>query len=327
MKGHTLIGRMTALILLAALLCICTAGCADRDERDVIVCSSFVIYDWVTNILGEDAQEWSIRLLGAKGADIHSYQPTVRDIAATAQCRVFIRNGGESETWAPKMTEAAKNSGMLELSLCDRLEEKLCAEAEHSGHSGHSHEGHAHDSHAHEYDEHIWLSFEYAKDSVILIARTLSEAKPERADVYSENARLYSEKISAVEKKYRELADSAKSKAAVLCDRDPFEYLWEFMGIECEAAFEGCSAESEAGFSVVSRLAEKIDETSAGYVLVCESSDGRIADAVISATKEKNASVLTLNSMQSAVIGDAGYIEMLESNLEVLRSALLPSAE
>ena len=82
------------------------------------------------------------------------------------------------------------------------------------------------------------------------------------------------------------------------------------------------AAESEANFAVVSRLSRKIDECSAGYVLVCESSDEKIANAVISATKNKNAKILSLDSMQSAVIGDAGYIEMAERNLEVLKTAL-----
>ena len=317
--------RRCAAALLALLLAVPAFGCEKTDRRESIVCSSYVIYDWVVNVLGDDAENWSIRLLGAKGADIHSYQPTVRDIAAAAECRVFIRNGGDSETWAHRMLEAAGNDGMLELSLCDALEDKLCPGGEqdhHEEHGGHAHDGHAHDGHSHEYDEHIWLSPEYARESVSLIADILSEARPESASEYSENARLYNERIQALETEYRALADTAGSKSVVLCDRDPFFYLWELMGIECEAAFEGCSAESEASFSVVSRLSRKIDETGTEYVLICESSAGRIADAVISATKDKNAKVLTLDSMQSAVTGDAGYVEMLEGNLEVLRTAL-----
>ena len=94
---------------------------------------------------------------------------------------------------------------------------------------------------------------------------------------------------------------------------------------EYSAAFDGCSAESEASFSVVSRLAKVIDETGVGYVLVCESSDGRIADAVISATKDKNAQILTLNSFQSLSdgdIGDADFVSVLRDNLKVLKIAL-----
>ena len=118
--------RRCAAALLALLLAVPAFGCEKTDRRESIVCSSYVIYDWVVNVLGDDAENWSIRLLGAKGADIHSYQPTVRDIAAAAECRAFIRNGGDSETWAHRMLEAAGNDGMLELSLCDALEDKLC---------------------------------------------------------------------------------------------------------------------------------------------------------------------------------------------------------
>lgn len=314
--------RKTTAALLVLVLAFSAIGCASPDTRESIVCSSYVIYDWVMNILGEDAGGWNVRMLGAMGADIHSYQPTVRDIAAAAECRVFIRNGGESETWAHKMLEAADNDRMTELSLCEAMEEKLC-HGKDAEHDGHSHEEDTHDGHSHEYDEHIWLSFEYARESISLIADVLSEARPERADDYLSNAERYTERILALESEYSALAESAENKTVILCDRDPFSYLWEFMGIECEAAYEGCSAESEANFAVVSRLSRRIDECGARYVLVCESSDGRIADAVVSATKDRSAKMLTLDSMQSAVIGDDGYIEMLEKNLEVLRSALI----
>ena len=312
--------KITAAML-AALLALPSVSCAAPDERESIVCSSYVIYDWVINVLGEDVEGWNIRLLGAKGADIHSYQPTVRDIAAAAECRVFIRNGGQSETWADKMRFAADNEDMIELSLCETMESLLCHEDEDS-HAEHSHDTHAHDGHSHEYDEHIWLSFEYARESISLIADALSEARPERAEDYWRNAESYNERVLELEGEYAALANSRENKTVILCDPDPFHYLWKFMGIECEAAYEGCSAESEANFAVVSRLSRKIDECSAGYVLVCESSDEKIANAVISATKNKNAKILSLDSMQSAVIGDAGFIEMAERNLEVLKTAL-----
>lgn len=313
--------RRITTVLLVSLLALPTFGCAKTDTRESIVCSSYVIYDWVLNILGEDAENHSIRLLGAKGADIHSYQPTVRDIAAVAECRVFIRNGGDSETWAEKMLGAANNKDMIMLSLCDEMQGSLCHD-DGEEHGEVSHDGHSHDAHSHEYDEHIWLSFDHALESASLIAGALSEAFPENESKYLENARAYGERILALQNEYSELSSRAENKTVILCDRDPFHYLWEFMGVECEAAFEGCSAESEANFAVVSRLSRKIDECGSGYVLKCESSDGKIADAVISATRDRNARALTLDSMQSAVVGDASYIEMLEYNLEVLKTAL-----
>ena len=318
--------RIKSLIsaLLTVLMLLSVIGCSAPDTRESVVCSSPVIAEWTRAVLGEDAQNLNIVTLGALGADVHSYQPTVRDIAAVARCSVFIRNGGESETWADGMIAAASNEEMHTLSLCDAMEELLCSDggSEHDAHDGHDvHDGHAHEGHAHEYDEHIWISFDLACESVSHICRVLSEARPDMAHVYSANAAEYIRTIREIESEYAELRTECSGKVAVLCDRDPFHYLWEFLGLECEAAYEGCSAESEATFSVVARLSRVIDERGVRCVLVCESSDGGIADAVISATEQKNARILTLDSMQSS-LDSPGYLEALRSNLAVLKTAL-----
>ena len=60
-------------------------------------------------------------------------------------------------------------------------------------------------------------------------------------------------------------------------------------------------------------------------MLVCESSDGKIARAVIEATKSKDARILILDSMQSLTLEDLehkNYATQLRYNLGVLREAL-----
>ena len=315
--------RVLLSSLMAVLMLLPSVGCADADTRESIVCSSPVISEWTRAVLGSDADNLNIVTLGARGADVHSYQPTVRDIAAVARCSVFIRNGGTSETWADGVITAADNDAMLTLALCEEMEDKLCADvllpSEHEHEHEHEH-GHGHEGHDHEYDEHIWISFELACESVSHICAVLSEARPAMAEKYAENAAAYVASIRAIEAEYASLRPLCEGRIAVMCDRDPFFYMWEFLGLEVEAAYEGCSAESEATFSVVSRLSRVIDGRGVRYVLVCESSDGRIADAVISASRDKNASVLTLDSMQSEL--GQGYIGALKNNLAVLRTAL-----
>ena len=325
-KKHT---ALLCAILLCILPCIMLSGCTQvTDGRDSIVCSSFILYDWVINVLGEDAHSWDVHILGARGSDIHSYEPTVRDIALLSRCEVFVRIGGESETWAQDVIRSADNPHMTELSLCDALSDELCSDGDENNSEdkhAHEHESEAHHGHEHRYDEHIWFSPEYTYHSIAQIRDTLSEQKPEMADAYRKNADYYLGTLREIESEYKALADKSERKNIVVADRFPFLYLCEMMGLEYSAAFDGCSAESEASFSVVSRLSRIIDDTGVGYVLICESSDSKIADAVISATKDKNAQVLTLNSFQSHSESDIGctdFVSVLRDNLEVLKIAL-----
>lgn len=305
------------LILQTISLCSCAS---EGDSRPKIVTTTFVLCDWVKNVLGDEAENYSVEILGANGADIHSYQPTVKDISLLSRCDAFVHIGGESDSWAEGALRSANNADMTVIDLSQALGSKLCAEE-------HGHD-HGDEEHEHSFDEHIWFSFELARASVEKIAESLGERFTDKRDVFFANARSYCEEITVLEGEYSALKteDQADGGCVVVADRYPFAYLFDSIGIEAHAAFEGCSAESEASFEVIARLSAVIDERGLSRVLVCEDSDGRIADAVIRNTKSKDAQILTLNSLQSLGSDDAAagksYISVMRENLEVLKKAL-----
>ena len=92
------------------------------------------------------------------------------------------------------------------------------------------------------------------------------------------------------------------------------------------AAFIGCSAETEASFETIAFLANKVDELGLNYILKIESSDGAIANTVKNATKKKDQTILTMDSIQSATTKEyangRNYLSMMQSNLGVLKQAL-----
>ena len=72
-----------------------------------IVTTIFPEYDWVKEILGENAKYANITMLLDNGVDLHSYQPTADDLVKIANCDLFIYVGGESDSW---VSEALKNT-------------------------------------------------------------------------------------------------------------------------------------------------------------------------------------------------------------------------
>jgi len=94
-------------------------------------------------------------------------------------------------------------------------------------------------------------------------------------------------------------------------------------GLTYDAAFEGCSAETEISFETVTRLAERIDALSLSHVIITESGDRSLASAVIDNTTEKRAEILVMDSMQSYTKSHtASYLTVMEENLSVLRTAM-----
>ena len=71
--------RTLAIVLLLLLLVSVAFGafaCSSTDDgKTKIVVTIFPLYDWVMNVLGERASDFSVTLLLDSGADLHSYQP------------------------------------------------------------------------------------------------------------------------------------------------------------------------------------------------------------------------------------------------------------
>ena len=109
-------------------------------------------------------------------------------------------------------------------------------------------------------------------------------------------------------------------KTVVIADRHPFGHLIAHLGLDCVAAFPGCSSETSASFETQTKLIEAVKSGKLSYIFVIEGSDRKVAEVVAA---ETGAEILTLNSMQ--VVSDyesLDYIAVMRSNLENLKKAL-----
>lgn len=320
-----------------------------------IVCTTFPQYDWVKNILGEEAERFNVTLLLDNGVDMHSYQPAVKDIATAGSSDLFIYVGGESDTWVEDALKEAKNKDLKAINLMETLgnsvkeEEVVEGMQEERKSLGHSHEKSSKEkqeqtqkeSHENsqeingqkeaadeepEYDEHIWLSIRNAEIMVKNIEKAIEQLDSDNAKVYQNNAENYIKKLDTLDKQYANTIQNAKYKAILFGDRFPFRYMADDYDLKYYAAFAGCSAETMAGFETVTFLAKKADELRLPVILTIENSDGRIAEAVKSNTTKKNQKILAMNSLQSVTkeqLADGiTYLQVMQENLSVLSEAL-----
>jgi len=295
-----------------------------------IVATIFPEYDWVRQILGDEAKNAELTLLLDNGVDLHSYQPTADDIAKISECDLFIYVGGESDGWVKDALKEGKNPDRKVINLLEALgnntkEEEVvegmqAEEEEHestaageSAAAGESSE--AEEEEGPEYDEHVWLSLRNARELCETIAEDLKSLDSAHASVYDANLKKYEGELDALDQQYQQAVNDAGNKTLLFGDRFPFRYLVDDYGIKYYAAFVGCSAETEASFETVSF-----------HVMTIEGPDKKIAATVIENTKDKNQDVLALNSMQSVttkdIEGGETYLGVMQQNLEVLKKAL-----
>lgn len=310
------------MILIIAVTGLCSCGTEQKSEGNIqIVCTVFPYYDWVRSI-ARGVENVEVTLLLDSGTDLHSYQPTASDIVTITSADLFIYTGGASDKWVSDVLKTSRNDNTVILDLMHNLpEERLfCVEA--IGEEEHKHE--EGEEHNHAEDEHIWLSVKNAMTLTKMIKDILCDIDSGNAAAYTENFTEYEKSLKALDKKYSSAVSDAKNKTVVFADRFPFVYLTEDYGLSYHAAFSGCSAESEASFETVKRLAGEIDKNSLSYILITETSDGSVAGTVKNTTKDKNQEILTLNAMQSVTKDklSLSYIDVMTENLSVLEKAL-----
>lgn len=318
MKNIKRILPILSSVLILLSLCACGVRSAESNKIKV-VCTVFPIYDWTREITGDKAE---IIWLTENGTDMHSFQPSAADMVKIAECDILIYIGGESDKWLDETVKQYKNEKRALINLTSLLGDSL-KEEEHTEGMQEEHEQGEEEA---EYDEHIWLSLKNAALFSGAITDSLAEKDPENAEFYKENARNYTEKLTALDGEYQKAVSAAPTKTLLVADRFPFRYLTEDYGLSYYAAFPGCSAETEASFETVAFLSAKADELGLKYIIKTETAATKIAETVIANTKEKNQKILVLDSMQSVGSKDAKngttYLSVMEKNLETLKKAL-----
>lgn len=318
-----LFALLTALLLILGLFAGCNGdpGEPTANGKPSVVVTIFPEYDWVREIAGDTLGDIDLTLLLDNGVDLHSYQPTVDDIVKISNCDLFVYVGGESDKWVRDALAQSRNKEQKVLNLLEILGENAKKEEIKEGMEAEEEE-----EEGPAYDEHVWLSLKNAALFVGALRDALCELNAADAAAYRTNADAYLQKLNALDGEYAAAAADASTKTLLFADRFPFRYLTDDYGLDYYAAFAGCSAETEASFETIRFLAGKVDELGLKSVITIKGGNGKIAETVVASTKNKNQTVLVLDSMQGTTAADADagetYLAIMTENLAVLREAL-----
>ena len=322
MKNRFLKYIALAISSVLAPLCI---SCNGSNNKTRIITTIFPEYDWVMNVLGDKKDNFDVSMLLDSGVDLHSYSPTPRDIVNISNCDMFVYVGGESDAWVDDVLKQAKNKNMAVINLMEVLGDKAKEEEIIEGMQGEEEEEEGEEE-GPEYDEHVWLSLNNSQLFVQSICDSLSSLDKDNASYYKTNADTYINNLKALDAQYKDVVSKANKDTLLFADRFPFRYLVDDYSLKYYAAFIGCSAESEASFETIAFLANKVDELGLTCIMKIESSDGGIANTVKNATKDKNQTILTMDSIQSATTKEyangRNYLSIMQNNLGVLTQAL-----
>ena len=320
--------RFCLILLALTLLLGMTAslwGCdgnqnptASDNNGITIVSTNFAGFDFARSMLTRYTENGGtgvvqLVMLGKPGQDMHSFEPTAQDIMTLANADVIVYTGAEG--WLEAALSAAGNQSVHRVSM---MEVSDTVDGDHDHDHDHDHGGD--DCALINRDEHVWLSFFNANRISFAISRALQWVDEENQTIWHDAFVDYANELEALKGEYMTMMNSAVRNKVVVADRHPFVYLFSELGLDCVAAFPGCSSETSASFETQAKLIEYTKKWELPYIFTMEGSDGTVAKVVAA---ETGAEILTLNSLQ--VVTDyenTTYLKVMKSNLENLKKAL-----
>ena len=192
-------------------------------------------------------------------------------------------------------------------------------EDEHDEHAKEDgHDGHDHD---YEFDPHIWLDPLLVKQQVNVIRDGLIQADPQNKEHYEENARIYNNKMDALDMKIESSLSSCQ-KDTIVPFHNAFTYLGERYDIHV-MALSGMTPDSEASAAEIAEFVDFVKDNDIKVIFSEELVDPRLAEVI---AEEANAQVILFSPLEALTPDEIGtnisYIDKMEQNLDSLVVAL-----
>ena len=298
--------RLFLIFLIVFLLAGCGPLQPQQKEKTQIVATIFPLYDFAREIAGDRAE---LTLLIKPGSEVHSYEPTPKDMIRIQESDLFICNGGESEQWAKTLITPELNTIYM-MGCVDTVEES--ADGIYNAEDGEP-----------ELDEHVWTSPLNAIKISEEICNALCKLDTDNAEEYKMNFAAYKAQLMALDREFRQVIKNSGKHTLVFADRFPMRYFALEYGLDCYAAFPGCSSETEPSAKTVAYLIDRVREDKIPAVLYMEFSNQKMADVICEDTGCKKLPFYSAHSVSAEQFEQGvSYLDLMRINLNSLKEAL-----
>lgn len=307
--------------LLAAALFVSPALAASVEAEPVltIVATIFPAYDLARALSCGTAD---VLLLLPPGSESHSYEPTPKDIISIQEADVFLYAGGESDHWVDEILSSLGDAAPLAFRLTDHvslLEEELSESMQEEADDEHGEE----EQDEAEMDEHVWTSPRNMMTIAYAFSSVLCELSPENAAAYTEALEAYLDELQELDAAFTEVVENGKRDIVIFGDRFPFRYFAAEYGLRYDAAFPGCSEDSEPSVRTVVSLVDTVRREDIPVVFYIEFSSRRTADILAEETGAKELLFHSCHNVSAEEMEEgATYLSLMWGNVDALKEAL-----
>ena len=293
------------LLLASLLLCSCVPK-QKGPTRLKVIASMPVVYDWTRNLMNENENTTLfLNLIIKNGMSYHSCVPGITEENLINSAGLLIYVGGPSEKWIDEYVEKSREAYPQRIVV--RLIDYFYNE---DGSTP---------------DEHFILSPEHAQVCCQKISEALCLLDGENASLYKQASTKYLELLSILDNSWKLQSQRLTDQSIIICDHMPFKYLFNEYGINYLCIYDECPVQKNASpdSNTLVQLGHKIDELGLTEVYVFESSDKKLAEQVISYSKNPKCDTLVFDCMESLTLSQLfsgkNYIDIMRNNLTLLR--------
>lgn len=260
------------------------------------------------------------------GADMHTFEPTQKEMVNIAKGDLFIYSNQEMDPVAKKIAGSINNKDLKLALAANFTHDDLVVN--HGHEHEHEHEGHEHDNeeegHDHEEgseDPHIWLDPVLNKKMVKSIKDDLAKKDPQHKDYYENNYKQVVNDLDNINQRLTEVTEHPKRDTVVI-SHDSIGYLANRYGFKQEGV-SGMNNEEPSQRDLMN-IVNNIKQTKQPYVLYEQNISSKVTDVI---QKESNSTPLSFHNMatfskEESKEGNITYQSLMKRNIKSLDKAL-----
>jgi len=307
------------LLLTIPLLCLMLLGtywftareatvAPANHEHLAIVTTNSILEDMVHQIVGDDAQVYSIV---PRGTDPHEYEPRPQDISAVAQADLIFHNGLNLETggngWFTKLTKQANKRPDKEVFAASAQVTPLKLSGENSD----------------QVDPHAWLDLQNGIRYVETISQAIQAADPDNRAAYQQRTAAYVKRLGTLDAKAKaKFQDIPQAKRLLVTSEGAFKYFSRAYGLKPAYIWE-INTESQGTPEQMRQVLKQINQSNVSGLFVESSVSPKSMEKVAKETGLPIVATVFTDSLARAGQPGDTYYGMMKWNLDHIHQGLV----